>query len=310
MKPAASQNLALLPWWECNRHALVSTDDMLKVYAAFYVKTGEALLDRELDALDRIPGSIPQPDELQAVSEHLNILKEHCKRLNLSVTLGVINEYQTSLVSSTSWAEIASCSKHVRMTLISELRSRLFLQIIPHRREFYNSNRGLGPETGKEIIKFEELFAKFPGIRYDISEAGNCFAFERFTACVYHLMRAAEYGLVAVAMSVNVPDGKLTSWDTMIRGIQERMKADESSARKPDNWQDRRKKYAELCSWFSDIKNGWRNPVSHLPRQYSEDDASSMFTATRNMFRHLVGQGFAQVPMPQVAIELPIDTIV
>lgn len=307
MTSATRQPSVLPPHWECNPHELVSLEDMLKVYAGFYIKIGESLLSNELNVTEgQIPEAAAQPEELQAISESLNGIKEHCVRINLMVSSDVISQYQKCFSQSiTTWAQVSACFKHIRMTIVSELRSRLFLQVLPQRRRFYNSNQEPGAETGSEIRKFQGIFENFSSIRYDISEAGNCFAFERFTACVYHLMRAAEYGLVSVARSIGVPSERLTSWDNIIRGIQERIKTEESSNPKTPNWQERRKLYSELCSWFTDIKNGWRNPVSHVPRVYSEDDASGMFAATRNLFLSLIRQGLAQVEMPATAITLP-----
>ena len=81
----------------------------------------------------------------------------------------------------------------------------------------------------------------------------------------------------------------------LIQGIQSRMKAIESNS--PPGWREEQKKYLDLCAWFTVIQKGWRNPVSHVPRFYSEHTAQSMFSATRTLFEHLHTAGFSEEPM-------------
>src|SRR2546429_816069 len=56
----------------------------------------------------------------------------------------------------------------------------------------------------------EELFGadvknKYPSAAFEIKEAGNCFALERSTACVMHLMRTLEVALKAIAAGLGIP---------------------------------------------------------------------------------------------------------
>src|SRR5216683_4653264 len=85
--------------------------------------------------------------------------------------------------------------QYLRETLFTELEGR----------KFY------GPET-EYAQYFEnaqlfglEVFNAFPRANDDVTEAGNCLALERSTACVMHLMRAAEVALRALAKALGVP---------------------------------------------------------------------------------------------------------
>ncbi|HYL85520.1 MAG TPA: hypothetical protein VE263_14890 [Candidatus Angelobacter sp.] len=159
---------------------------------------------------------------------------------------------------------------------------------------------------GNDIAALISSLEKFPSAAFDAAEAGNCFAYERFTAAVYHLMRTTEYGLVGVAAKIGVPPEKRTRWDKLIQGIQSRIKAIASNS--PPGWREEEKKYADLCAWFTAIQKGWRNPVSHVPRFYSEGTAHSMFLATRTLFEHLHKQGFSEEAMP-ASIEVDDDVV-
>jgi hypothetical protein len=181
--------------------------------------------------------------------------------------------------------------------------------VLPHRAGYWSSG-SLDREVtfGDEIASlFRSLHEGFSEAMYDAGEAGNCFAFARFTACVYHLMRVAEYGLVSVATALGVPDEKTAKgWDGSIRGIESAIKAI-TSTKPTDDWQDRVKTYSDLCSWFTTIKTGWRNPVSHIPRMYSEETARGMFSAVTILFEHLREQGFRQARMPPEPVAPPND---
>jgi len=43
-----------------------------------------------------------------------------------------------------------------------------------------------------ESIFGKEIATKFPDLLEDISESGNCYALDRYTACIFHLMRVVE----------------------------------------------------------------------------------------------------------------------
>lgn len=148
--------------------------------------------------------------------------------------------------------------------------------------------------------------ASFRDAKHDAAEACVCFTFDRFTACVYHLMRVAEHGLISVSASLNVPEEKLSKgWDGCIQGIESAIKTI-SSTKPTTHWQDDIKKYTDLCSWFSTIKSGWRNPASHVPRIYTETSAVGMFAATCTLFNHLNRYGFQQTRMPSDPLTFPM----
>jgi hypothetical protein len=165
------------------------------------------------------------------------------------------------------------------------------------------SGASQGTGLGDEIEDISTILASFPDALFDLREAGNCFGCERFTASVYHLMRVAEYGLVATAASAGVPEEHRTDWSKMISGIYSKIKL--LSSQKPPNWKEEETKYSELCSWFEVIAKGWRNPVSHVPRVYSETSAKNIFAGIRELFGYLGKQGIKQVQVPSAPITPP-----
>ena len=64
--------------------------------------------------------------------------------------------------------------------------------------------------------------------RFEIEESGNCFALGRYTACVFHLMRALEKGLKALAddLEVDFPPQmpiEYEVWQTIIERIEKKI---------------------------------------------------------------------------------------
>lgn len=250
------------------------------------------------------PGAVPNASEYAQLMELLSDLRGMCNYLKMSVSTTILDriiiEFSANLpvqgILREKLDQWYAC-------FTSELESQLILIVLPHRHSYYSDQ----DRSGDEISELLSALSLFPDANSDAREAGNCFAFERFTACVYHLMRVSEFGLVSVARTIAVPEDKISKgWDGCIQGIESAIKGIASTKPRQD-WQDQIKRYSELCSWFTAIKLGWRNPVSHVPRTYSEGSASGMFAATRTLFQHLKKSDFKQVDMPHDPIDPPQD---
>jgi len=69
----------------------------------------------------------------------------------------------------------------------------------------------------------------FPSARSEIVEANTCFAMERHTACVFHLMRAMEHGYRALAIKLGVKKPKTAleydTWGQLLAQIEQKTEA-------------------------------------------------------------------------------------
>ncbi|MGO8733304.1 MAG: hypothetical protein ACLQVM_10970 [Terriglobia bacterium] len=261
-------------------------------------------------------------ETIQWISGTLPSLATHCESLDLNTTHTLITNFlngyevfaqnptptgfiiqrgvQIPVLTSPTRQDAAIQIKCIKSTFEAELQSKLFTFILPHRAGYFSDE-----QFGTEISAILAQMGAFPNAKFDLVEAGNCYAAGRFTAAVYHLMRAAEHGLVAVATVVGVPEDKRTSWNKLIQGIESETKRMVSSATKPSDWKEREKRYGDLCSWFTAIQKGWRNPVSHIPRSYSEHAVRGMFSVINSLFAHLSEYGIRQCEMPGTLISLP-----
>jgi len=288
--------------------------DMLKVKAKHYVEIGEGLANIVLflnPPLTVFNKDAPLADDAQNyVLTSLAQIEPHCESLGLPVTDGLIEQFIGRYPPGTwpTYEQAFVAMSAIRDTFKLELQAQMFFCVLPHRTTYYSS---AGPriESGADIAGLTHTLEAFPDAKYDASEAGNCLAFERFTAAVYHLMRVAEYGLVAVAAAAGVESHDHRSWDKMIAGLHHHINL-LSSQKLAANWKDEEKKYSDLVAWFTAIRNGWRNPVSHIPRIYTEDIARGMFVATKTLFERLHREGFTQIHMPVIpTLENPEDDV-
>jgi hypothetical protein len=137
---------------------------------------------------------------------------------------------------------------------------------------------------GAELKRLSAVLEKFPSASHDIAEAGTCFAFGSFTACVYHLMRVCEYGLVSLAKTIGL-EPRSASWDTILRKIQRTLELNSST--KPQSWKAEEAFYSEASALMGNVKNSWRNAVSHVPKIYDEPSARRIFNSVEALMLHL-----------------------
>jgi hypothetical protein len=119
----------------------------------------------------------------------------------------------------------------------------------------------------------------FPSSRYEVAEAGKCFALGRYTACVMHLMRALEAPLKVQAANLGVVLPR-DSWGLHLQKIEDAIDALRSSDPKKEF-------HSAAATQFTFIKNAWRDAAMHQRGTYEEDDASPIMAAVKGLMRHL-----------------------
>ena len=125
----------------------------------------------------------------------------------------------------------------------------------------------------------EQVLDAFPSAHYDIMEAGICYAFDRSTACVFHLMRVAEIGLRALASDRRIKFKKkapleLREWDDILKGLEDAEKAIQGYPKT----KARESQYAFYHGAMVELrafKNLYRNRTMHGREIYDSDQAHS-----------------------------------
>lgn len=167
--------------------------------------------------------------------------------------------------------------------LIDDLSDKYFLMLRPERMQYYKS---CGSLFGAEVT------SKFPSAAFDIEEVGKCFSLNRYTACVFHLMRTMEVGIRAIARCLQIPDPVRPAernWAILLKSIRDDgiwRKWPSATGRASGDGAVFEALYASLDA----VKNPWRNGTMHIDRTYSDDEAEHILIAVKGFMRNLASR--------------------
>lgn len=173
-------------------------------------------------------------------------------------------------------SELAQQIENLDERIIDELSPKVFLYQNKRSLEYYEKPSPFG----------ERVALHFPSVEYDIREASNCLALERFTACVMHSMRVLEAGLDALGRALNVPRGN-RGWGSDLNVYSEAWDKDpKKKTLQTKDW--RRTFFPAAFVEFRHFANAWRNIAMHSQHaQYNEDEASRVFEHVRAFMQHI-----------------------
>ncbi len=160
-----------------------------------------------------------------------------------------------------------------------ELDGRKIFAMTPQYAHFYSPD---GPLFGQRV---EE---KFPKAREDIEEAGMSLATGRYTACVFHLMRAAETAVAVLGnklkATVKNQHGETLPWGVIVANMEPAIKALPKGS-KQDKWW-------KIHSLLHSANRAYRTKTAHPADKYTDVQAEAALYATRSFmqeFAELLG---------------------
>ena len=130
--------------------------------------------------------------------------------------------------------------------------------------------------------------SKFAPAHRDIEEASKCLAFDRGTACVFHLMGVMDCGVRALGESLNDPNlnpRRNPTWETILRKCDNELR--EPLAKRCDEWRQDDMFFSTATANLRAVKDAWRNPSLHVERDYTRSEAEDVWNAVRAFMRHL-----------------------
>ena len=122
----------------------------------------------------------------------------------------------------------------------------------------------------------------------DIEEAGKCYATDRSTACVFHLMHVMECGLRVLGKELNDPtmNPKTNpSWEKILGKCNKEPEKPYGS-RSPE-WATKNQFFSEAIANLRAVKDAWRNPSIHIEKKYDSDEALDVLNAVGAFMRQL-----------------------
>jgi len=118
----------------------------------------------------------------------------------------------------------------------------------------------------------------FPAAVEDIYEAAKCAAFHRFTASVFHLMRAMECAVQELSETLHIPNPD-REWGKLLSDMAKKIEAMPKG--------DARDAWSENHALLYHVKQAWRNKTMHPKKTYTDEEAHGVYVAVRSFMRHL-----------------------
>jgi hypothetical protein len=211
----------------------------------------------------------------------------HCLKLGLDVSLthvGKIHTTYEAMAKSASDRVMADQFTRDIASLVaiihSELAGKQFRYIESIKTQY----------CALDWLASSKIFSQFPRAFNELRSAGRCYAYGESTACAFHLNRALEDGLKALAVALGQSFHK-NSWDAHLkdveRELERRYKA--AGARTADEHF-----YSDLSTQFGHMKTAWRNPTMHIESQYDDKGALYLLQTTERFFESLCERGLQQ----------------
>lgn len=141
---------------------------------------------------------------------------------------------------------------------------------------------------------FSLIYRHLPDAHHELVQAQHCYLADNDTACAYHAMGAAEYGLRALAKRLRIPKHLQATWGQLIKNL--RTKIDKMQGRtktaKRNQELDFYSQLLDQCVFFNEH---WRKQIAHLPPRYTAAEALNALTRSAEFVKLLVEHGM-QLP--------------
>lgn len=218
-------------------------------------------------------------EDKKRISSWLEFAKTVCTSLFMSAALHRVDLFSNRLATPMKGADFVADVRALREAIEGDSQAIYF-----HHYE---------PVKVAELLAFKDRWApileKFKTAEKDAWAAIHCWAIGQGTACVFHMMRVAEYGLRALAKERRVViknrpiewatwEAVITAIETKVRQIASR-KAGKARGAALDF-------YSGALGEFTSFKDVYRNNVMHTRDHYDPDRAKSVMLQVREfMFR-------------------------
>ena len=202
------------------------------------------------------------------VSDWLEHVIPQTKELCLDLSIKGIHRAQDALKHDPP-RDVANALEEVCNRIVDELKNVMFLRINPGMVEYYNSKNLFGIDD----TKINDLIIE------DIGESLKCFALNRYTACVFHLMRVMEQVVQIFGKKLRIKiDPKHETWYQILVHVN---KAIEKLPDKTTKQKEKKLKYKAASAHLDNVRIAWRNEVMHPKQTYTKEEAEDVINSVR-----------------------------
>lgn len=270
---------------ECSSYGVVSLWTLLNFNAHKFVKivTSDAFSQGVMKALAPTINHAAFEttfiaDEIKpGICNGLKPLALELRESNLLLSAALVDDIVGRLefpAPNVTWADYSRFGAELNKRIEHELEGRKFYQLKPEVAGLFGALEPFGASVA----------LRFGSSVYDVQEASNCFACERYTATVFHLMRVLECALKQFAQMLGI--AYEPNWDAYIKAVNAKVAVID-----PKSSDDRAKRefMTKAAVLLQHVAHAWRNKGLHVGSQYDSDQARLIFQSTKGFM-----QGFAE----------------
>lgn len=220
-------------------------------------------------------GQAPTFESMRLIAGELGAMQRLCERLGLAASLAQIERVKEMLFGENQ----GSYPRQLLADAVMEVGTRIHDEL--HSRKCYMVNADRNVYITGNLFD-ESARVRFPDAIPDMDEAARCFAFERPTACIFHLMRVTEYGINAIADLLSIDDHNPT-WEPIIKKIDAELK----TPYKDRKYKGNQDVLANMSTHLHAVKVAWRNKTMHVEKINTMEHAGDIYNATKGLMRYL-----------------------
>jgi hypothetical protein len=198
-------------------------------------------------------------------------IKTSCSEIGLTVSVKCAQSVIDLYLEGTTAGYFLDNVDHLKNTIALEMEDKLFMYVPPDRACFYGAKELFGVEVNN----------KFPGIQFDLVEAGNCYASGRGTAVVFHLMRIMEIGVQQLGTKLGVGLANEKNWQNILNEVNKAI-ASLSKSKAPGTVE-----MSQASANLYAVKLAWRNEVMHPNDTYTLEEADNLIRQVRIFMQQL-----------------------
>lgn len=224
--------------------------------------------------------------DLEGMMQFLSKLAEFLSDEELTVSRGVVDKI----------AEITRNQGSIRAVAAKYLELQTVFQIELSQKHFFrmsDAEKKLFQPDPENPVFGAAVQNNFPSVLYEIDEAAKCLALERFTASVFHLMRAMEYTLVVLRKSLELPDPTKQSdrnWGVILRDLRQEVERRNKLGVTAWRSHDDQHFFTDLIGSVGAVKLAWRDPTMHVERNFNQAEAKEVFAAVRTLMQKVASR--------------------
>ena len=206
-------------------------------------------------------------------SVELKSAKRQAARVNLAIDT-ILHPSMHSGSIEDKYSFVAGHLRELITRIVDDLEDRAVCYFDDEETKFLSKGRDM---LGEHVV------STFPKAKTDLEEATNCYGHARYTACVFHLMRAMEIALHDIGnhwkATVIDKNNKTLVWGKILDSIDAEIKKMPVGPEKDNR--------IEIVALLRNVKDCWRNNTMHPKNSYSKYDARAVFEAVKNFLNRL-----------------------